>query len=119
MYFWVILGIIMGLLVIALFVMMLRIKRKEQRGTDYYIFFIMGITWLGAGTAIFISSRNPGLLAMGVIFTAMGLANRSKWKENRRRFSDLTPEEKKIKKMMIAILTIMVLLGLVAYAMVK
>jgi hypothetical protein len=117
MQLWIILGVIMLVLLIALLVMMFRLKRLEQRETDYYMFFVLGITWTGAGTAIFASTRNPGLLVIGVIFTVLGLANKSKWKENRRRFSDLTPEEKRIKKLVIVVLSVMVVLGIIAYAM--
>jgi hypothetical protein len=53
---------------------------KEEPGTNYQVLFVLGITFLGVGAALMVT--NPGmvgLMVMGIIFMAVGLANRDKW----------------------------------------
>ncbi len=52
---------------------------------------------------------------LGSIFMIIGLAHRSEWKKNRVRRSNLTEEEKRFRRIIIAALTILVLLGLVVF----
>ena len=87
MNYWIIFTIILGLIasivgVIVLFIM----KKKKIKGTnkepDYRACFIMGICFLPMGI-IFTTTINPSFisfLALGVIYMAIGLANRDKWK---------------------------------------
>lgn len=50
---------------------------------NYKLFFILGIIFFVAGTAMMFFVRHPGFLAiaiLGFIFLVLGLANRSKWR---------------------------------------
>ena len=58
-------------------------SEPEERKANYYALFVIGITFLGAGTALAIA--NPGfygLTAMGIIFMVIDLANRDKWERS-------------------------------------
>ena len=81
--------IMVGILIIILLVLIATIfivqkKKKEgiNKEIDYRAFFIMGIYFLPLGI-IFTATINPGFIGfigMGIIYMAIGLANRDKWK---------------------------------------
>jgi len=110
---WIILIVLLllGLLLILYFA----VKQKKSHPPDYYALFILGITWLGAGAALGITTKNYGLFGAGVIFTIIGLANKKKWKQNHRTWKDLDSAEKKIKLTVIVLLGLFVLAGLIFY----
>ena len=49
--------------------------------TNYQALFVVGITFMGAGTALMVAVGPSmlGLTAVGLIFMIIGLANREKW----------------------------------------
>jgi hypothetical protein len=57
------------------------LSEPEEQKTNYRALFVIGITFLGAGTALAASVNSGfyGLTAMGLIFMIIGLANRDKW----------------------------------------
>lgn len=87
MNYWILITIILGVitLVVGLLVLYMLQKKKSEgnyREPDYRAFFIMGICFLPMGL-IFTSTISPAFisfLAIGVIYMAIGLANRDKWK---------------------------------------
>ncbi|MBN2261142.1 MAG: hypothetical protein JW702_11385 [Clostridiales bacterium] len=86
-------------------------RDRPKRPIDYFALFVIGITWIGAGVPLLISTNNPGFIGMGVVFTILGLANKNKWKENRRRFSELDDIEKKFKIFVIIALFVLLIIG--------
>jgi uncharacterized membrane protein len=87
MNYWILLTIILGVIAViaGLFVLYI-MKKKKIEGTyrepDYRAFFIMGICFLPMGI-IFTTTISPAFisfLALGVIYMAISLANRDKWK---------------------------------------
>ncbi|MCJ7615321.1 MAG: hypothetical protein MUO43_02155, partial [Desulfobacterales bacterium] len=78
---WIAIAVI-GLMLLLLAVY---ITRKEKSEPDYRTFFIMGVIWLAIGLVVPLISGRPfemsGLISLGLIFTLMGLANKSKWKK--------------------------------------
>ena len=106
---WIVIAI--GVLIILLAVVALWSRKIPRRPPDYYTFFILGIIWLPAG----IATGNNALFIMGLVFMAIGLNHKKDWEKNRVRWSDLTPEEKKFRKILIAALAILVLLGFAAF----
>lgn len=85
-------AIVAGLLVVGILLALALWKRRKEgkaEEPDYRAFFVMGITWFPAGVALMIVyfvSDIPfvigmPLLAMGLIYLAIGLANREKWKK--------------------------------------
>ncbi|MDD5071918.1 MAG: hypothetical protein PHQ42_04255 [Patescibacteria group bacterium] len=106
---WILISV--AILLVILLILALIINKGKMRPPDYYAFFIMGIIWLACGLPL----KNYALSAMGAIFTIIGLANKDKWEENRQRWGDLTPEEKKWKIILIIISGLLVLAGLAAF----
>jgi hypothetical protein len=113
---YLILSILIGIAVLAvLFAVIFIARNRGQRiEPDYRVFFILGITWLPLG----IATDNPGFLGMGAVFMAIGLANRSKWKEEPK-WSELSPEKRRIKLFIIGGLTVLLLAGIAFFLLAK
>lgn len=115
--------IIFGILVLLILLAVVAIMRyrKHPVPPDYYSFFVMGIIWLGAGSALMAANgvSGSGLFFMGLIFTIVGFANKKKWKANRRRLEHLSLKEKKFRVIMIAIMTGILVLGIVTLLLVR
>ena len=71
----------------------------------------MGMVWLPIG----ISTENYALFIMGLVFIALGLANKKKWKKNRRTWSQLTKKEKKFMMIIIGALVLLLIIGVLAF----
>jgi len=92
-------------------------KKLPHRPPDYYTFFWMGLVWILFGLPTLFSDdySMSALFIMGIVFFALGLANKKKWKQNRIRWQDLTPVEKKWKMIIIIVLSVLVVVGLVLF----
>ena len=122
---WVLVGIVVGLVVLAIGMVVAFRKRKEPRTVDYRNYFVMGVIWIVFAPIIallpwILHHEEPvQLIPMGFVFFAMGtpyviigLRNRDKWGK---RYPDLPPHEaNKIVLAIVVILGILALLGLVA-----
>ena len=106
---WLLIGI--WALIFLLAVIAWQEIRAQRRPVDYYMVFIMGIIWIPFGLA----TGNSGLWMAGLVFTIIGLAHRSKWKKNRVRWCDFTEEEKRFRRIIIIALTIVLILGIMAF----
>ncbi len=110
---WILIAVLVVLIILGILAII--IAKKNKRPTDYYALFMIGLIWCGAGIPMAVSSKNYALPAMGFIFMIIGLANRKKWKENRRTWDQLDKKERKSKLIIIIILGALILAGLVAY----
>ncbi len=55
---------------------------KGKKPVDFRVFFIIGVSFIGSGSALAITVGFPlgiALIGAGVCFMAIGLANRDKW----------------------------------------
>ena len=84
-------------------------NKEEKRTPNYRALFVLGITFLPIG----IATENPGMWGLGAVFMIIGAANKDKWGKETK-WADLPPETKKIKLIIVAGLTIL-LLGLVLF----
>lgn len=101
---------VLTLVILIIFFVIFLYKYKKSNGQlkpDYYGLFTFGVLWLFLGIPI----KNYALSIMGFVFLTIGLANKSKWEKNRKRWSNLTEEQKKIRIFLIIGLGILVLLG--------
>jgi formate hydrogenlyase subunit 3/multisubunit Na+/H+ antiporter MnhD subunit len=106
---WILIAIAGLLLILGVAFVML--KKKSKRPVDYYSLFIMGIIWLPAGFAI----KNYALSVIGLVFLIIGLVNRDKWKQNKKKWEDLDEGEKKWMKFIIFLLSVLVLAGFIFF----
>ena len=106
---WILIAI--GVLIILLAVVALWTRKIPRRPPDYYTFFILGIIWLPVG----IATGNNALFIMGLVFMALGAAHKKDWEKNKVKWSDLTPEEKKFRKIIIVALAILLMVGVVVF----
>ncbi len=103
--------VVLGILVLSLFLFVLYFSRGKKRPTDYYSLFIIGVMWLFFG----IITWNIPILIIGLMFSAVGLANKDKWKKTRVSWSKLTKEERRERLAIITVLAVLVILGLVLF----
>ena len=90
-------------------------KRKGKHKTDYYSLFVMGAIWVPFG--LIISYMEPDttigniFFILGWIYFVIGIANKDKWKKDRR----LIQPGSRGFWWIIIMLGLLVLLGLVAF----
>ena len=81
---------ILALLVLLGIVAIIVAKKTKgkKRPTDYYALFIMGIVWFPFGILMWLMDKDSSLgiifIALGAIYTAMGLAHKKDWAKNKR-----------------------------------
>ena len=93
---WIVLAAIVAILAVAGMLLAYMIRKKGrgrvEQATNYRVFFMMGIAMVPIGAALIIASFfldlafgiGVPLLAMGVVYISLGLANRDKWKKKER-----------------------------------
>ncbi len=110
---WMILVIFV--LIIILSIVAYYAKKYRKTPTDYYSLFIMGIIWLPFGLIL----DNNVLTILGIVFLIIGLVNKNKWKKNKKSWDKLSKDKKRIKIIIIGILSVLVLAGLVLLFSIK
>lgn len=102
-------AITIGLLIVGLLVGLIVFYRNRKEGVepDYRTFFTMGVIFLPLG----IASDNYAFLIMSMVFIAIGLVNRSKWKDEPK-WSELPDRQRRLKLILVGGLTFLVLSGL-------
>ena len=81
----IILLVIVGFLVL---VVALKNKKEKAKQVDYKAFYIMGVSFLPLGIALFLTTDNPGMLgltAIGAVYMSIGLSNKDKWNKKPRK----------------------------------
>jgi len=107
---WILIAIAVLIIVLAL-VAVIALKNNKEHKTDYYTFFILGITWIALGVPL----KNPAFSIMGVVFAIIGLKNKDKWKENRQTWDKLDDKQKKLKSWILVILGVLLLVGAIVF----
>ena len=101
-------------IVVFLVIWKFRHSGYMRQDTDYRAFFWMGLVWvIIGGPVIWLIGEfsMSGLFAIGVIFLAMGLANRDKWgKEGK-----LTKQEAKRKVIAVIAAVLVLLAGIITF----
>jgi hypothetical protein len=105
---WLVVAVAVAVLFIA--ALFLVFKRSRPHAPDYRALFIIGVTWIPLGLA----TGNNIFTILGVALMALGLANKGKWKEQRK-WSDLDPKTKNLKIALLAILSLLLIAGLATY----
>ena len=109
--FYLVLGIAALIVIIGVVFVVLAAKGKiERKEPDYKTFFIMGIIWVPLGLVL----DNPALWIIGLVFMALGLKNKNKWKDQPK-WNELPAAQKNLKLALIIALLLMVVLGVVAF----
>ena len=87
---WLVGGILAIIILLGLvMVMYYRKNPTKRKETDYYTFFVLGISWVPIGIVFWLTLDMPfGMVffMMGICYLAIGLANRDKWKTDKRRW---------------------------------
>jgi hypothetical protein len=105
---WIIVGLAAGMVFVVIGIVLVFVTaKKRQQGIlpDYRGLFIMGVIWAPMGLILWTLLDNPGMIGlsvMGVIFLALGIANRDKWQEQQA-WSDLHPQEKRLRLILLGV----------------
>ena len=89
---WIITALVLAGVMVILGVVVVLVLHKKRKGVknkepDYRAFYGVGFVFMPAGIALMIATRNPGLLgitALGIVYIAIGLANKDKWKKKKK-----------------------------------
>ncbi len=105
-----VLMLVIAIIIIGLAIFVAITQRKKKETHNYRSWFFIGICWIPIG----IVTKNLAFLAIGIIFTVLGLVNKNKWREEKK-WSDLTPVEKRHKIILVAVGAILLIAALVVY----
>ena len=105
---WIILSILILLLIAAAVVFF---SRKKKHEVDYYALFILGVIWLPLGIPL----DNYALTAIGVVFIAIALVNKGKWKTNRKSMAKMGHKERLVITLATGLLVLAVLATLIYF----
>ena len=113
---YLVLGLLIGIAVLGIVFAIVAYKRRGEFRSepDYRAFFILGITFLPIG----IATENPGLWGMGAVFMILGAVNRDKWRDTPK-LSEMDPERRRFKLIVIGLLTLLLLTGFLFYIFAK
>ena len=113
---YIVLGLLIGIAVLGIVFAIVAYKRRGELRSelDYRAFFILGISFLPIG----IATENPGLWGMGAVFMILGAVNRDKWRDTPN-LSEMEPGKRRIKLIIIGLLTVLLLAILLFYIFVK
>ncbi len=108
---WLLIPIISIIIILGIiFILSLKKNKGKKHEPDYYLFFILGIVWIGAGVPLGTTSNFWTLSIMGLVFMIIGLSHKKEWKKQKRIcWKDLSKKEKQIKIWALIILAIGVL----------
>lgn len=105
--------IVFGLILTLLAIFIYQRKGKRQE-IDYYSLFTLGLVFFVIG----MTTSNPFMWVFGIALFAIGLANRKRWKKQKK-WSQLSKKERKVKIILLIILGVLVIAGLVAFLLVN
>ena len=92
----------------AMYVYLLAKGKIQQTGPDYRMFFYLGLVFLP------LAISNPSCLVFSVMFIALGLANKNKWKPEQK-WSKMPPAQRNFKIGVMIVLGLLVIAGFVVW----
>lgn len=108
MFIWItISGIV--LLLLLMFIILIKTKKIDYH-LDYKVLFLSGIIWFILGVVF----ETYFMWILGVILFVIGILNKDKWK-SQPKLSELPPEKRRFKIILIVSLTLLVLIALIAF----
>jgi len=106
--------IIIGILILVLAVIFIIRRKKYGYTPKYKTFFIIGITWIPLG----IATKNWVFTFVGLSFMIIGVKNKNRWKDEKK-WSELSPEVRRMKLIIMTIMTLLLIAGVVTYFIVR
>jgi len=118
---WILIGITVGLVILALLMVAVIRRSKEPRPIEYRSYFVMGIIWLASAPAMIMlpwvfHGEEPSLyfmffLVMGLAYVTIGLHNRDKWDKK----AEVPTIASRNLMAAIGVLVLILVLGIVAF----
>lgn len=106
--------IIIAIAAIAIFFIVYLTVRKTNKDQikqiNYRGLFAVGISFIPIG----IATENFAFLALALVFLSIALANRKKWKKEKK-WSELTTKEKQVRIVILSLTSILLIAGIVTF----
>ncbi|MFH0840892.1 MAG: hypothetical protein V1865_02850 [bacterium] len=99
-----------ALIILGLLCLVIGLRKGIKLEPDYRSFFYIGLVWLIIGLPL----KNYALFILGLVFLALGLINKDKWKE-KKRWAELPKTERWIILISLIIGILALLTGLYVY----
>ena len=88
---WIMITVLILLIIFGIIAAVVATSNKKKgikRKTDYYTFFIIGITWLPFGILMTIMDPDTSIgnifTILGLVYAIIGLSHKDQWKKNRK-----------------------------------
>ena len=108
------LWILIGVFILLLAVIVILVRKKYPRPTDYYSFFAIGIFWAVAGMFLFMFNQDYTFFVIGFLLATFGFVHRDKWKKNRVKWKNLKRLEKLVQIILVIFLAFIIIAGIVS-----
>ena len=105
---WIATTIIVLLLISVVWMLFSRRKKHE---IDYYAMFILGVIWV----PLSLVQENYIFSSIGLVLAVIGLANKDKWKTNRKSIARMGKGERLIITVVTGLLVLAILAGLIYF----
>ena len=113
---WIIISILVLLIIFAIIAVIFA-KKGKKRPTDYYTFFIIGVTWFPFGILMSLMDSDGTFwnifTILGLTYMIMGLVHKKEWKKNHVPFNKLPDSRRKLSIIISLVLGLLILLMLV------
>jgi len=71
--------VVISFIIVVVGILATREAKRNPQPPDYYAYYIFGIIFTGAGVTFMVTLETPAFMILGLVFLAIGLANKDKW----------------------------------------
>jgi hypothetical protein len=107
---WSVIIILIGSLLILVLAIAVVMHRKYKTRPNYKVFFIIGLTWIPLG----IATENYVFTIAGIVMMIVGLSRKKEWRQEPK-WSELPPQVKRLKLIVITVITVVLLVLLLTF----
>jgi len=98
---WPVLMVVIGVLIVGILIAAIIMHKKYGTKPNYRVFFIIGVTWIPLG----IATKNFVFSAAGIVMMIVGLSKKKEWREEPK-WNELPPQARRLKLILIGIITL-------------
>ena len=108
------LWMLIGAFILLLAIIVILVRKKYPRPTDYFSFFAIGVFWAIAGIFLFIFNQDYTFFVIEFLLATFGFVHKDKWKKNRVKWKNLKRLEKIVQIILVIFLAVIIFAGIVS-----